>query len=928
MKRLRALLHRWLYGPSDLADLERELQDHFDLDAGDLTETGCNPGEARFLAHRNLGNTARIKEMVYAHTRIGVLDNGSKGLRRSLRSLLRQPAFTAAAILSIALGIGGTTAIFTLIDAITFRSLPVSEPARLYRVGDGDDTIAEGRHGNWGFYSFPLYQRLKAGTPEFEDITAFDWGGNQLSVRRQGAADAARPLLVEYATGTYFSTLGVSPFAGRVFIPDDDRASAPPVAVMSYDAWQGVYGADQSIIGSTLLVQGHPFTVVGIAAPEFFGESVRAYRPDIWIPLQQEPVIAGNGSLLRQSTPSWLVVIGRLRTDGSIVGMAPRLTQILHHWIQYESQYPSEAMADITRDLPKQIIRVVAAGNGIGLGGLSLKEQYGSSLRILLAACGLVLIIASANVANLLLARAVAQRTQTAVRVAIGATRWAIVAEAITESLLLAMAGGLAGLAVAVGLARLLVALAFHGAQFVPITTTPSAAVLMFTAGLSLLTAIAFGAAPAYLATGIDPIEALRGSGRVVGADSSRARTSLLILQAMFSVAVIAGAIMLAQSFANLKKQDLGYPVQGRILVGLNRLPATYTLQKLSSLYRDTEQRLETLPGIHGVGLAAYNPLTSFLSNATVVIEGHALSGTVDSGASWNRVSGSYLQNLGVTTIRGRLFAADDNETTTPVAVVNESFAKRFFADNEDPIGQRFGIDRIENAATFRIVGIVRDAKFARALNRQPAPMFFLPLTQHVDYRSDQGNIRLVEALSHLVEGIILVTDFPPADLEPVLRRTLAQADPNFTITYVRTMRQQIDTLLNQERAVTTLAELFAVVALALAAIGVYGVMAYMVAQQTNEIGIRMALGAHRGTVIRLILSRAFKPIAIGLILGLPLAVAAGKFMAAQLYGVTFWDAFALVTAAGLVIVCVSVATLIPAARAAAISPMSALRTE
>src|SRR5439155_17500288 len=356
--------------------------------------------------------------------------------------------------------------------------------------------------------------------------------GNSLSVRRQGTADAARPLLAEYVTGTYFSTLGVGAFSGRVFAPDDDRPSASPVAVLSHHAWQGVYGADPSVVGSTFVVEGRPFTVIGVSAQRFFGETVRAFPPDIWIPLQEEPMIAGGGSLLQQSTASWLAVIGRLRRDASIAGMDPRLTGILRQWIQYDAGYPSNWMPDIIRDLPKQTVAVVPAGAGIGFGGLSVKEQYGLSLQILLALCGLVLVIACANVANLLLARVVARRAQTAVRLAIGATRRQIVAEALTESVLLAIAGGLAGLPVAFAAARLLVALAFRSARFVPIPTTPSLAVLAFAVGLALVTGIVFGAAPAWFLSRTNPIDALRGASRGTGQHSSRSRTALLIGQA------------------------------------------------------------------------------------------------------------------------------------------------------------------------------------------------------------------------------------------------------------------------------------------------------------------------------------------------------------------------------------------------------------
>ena len=850
-------------------------------------------------------------------------------IRNAARQFRVSRGFAAAAVLTLALGIGGTTAIFTLIDAVMLRPLPVSDPARLYRVGDGDDTIAVGRHGPWGFFSFPLYERLKAGTPEFEDITAFGLS-NQLSVRRQGTADASMPLWAEYVTGTYFYTLGVRAFGGRVFGPDDDRPSAPPVAVLSHQAWQAVYGANPSVVGSTFIVQGHPFTVIGVAAPGFFGESVRAFPPDIWIPLEQEPMIAGGGSLLHQSTPlSWLAVIGRLRRDASIAGMAPRLTEILRHWIQYESGYPNNWMPDIIRELPRQTIRVVPAGAGIGFGGISVKEQYGSSLQILLAICGLVLVIACANVANLLLARAAGRGSQTAVRLAIGATRRQIVVEALAESLMLAVAGGLAGLVVAMGAARLLVAIAFRGAPLVPIAATPSLAVLAFAAGLSLVTGIIFGAAPAWFATRTDPIVALRGSARSTGHHSSRAHTALLIVEATLSVVLVAGATMLARSLANLQNQDLGYRVQGRVMIGLNRLPSTYTPPQLSSLYRDIEQRLAGLPGVRGTGLALSNPLTFYAGGETVLVAGHPPNARNELLASWNRVSADYLQNLGVTLVRGRLFAAADNETAAPVAVVNEAFVKRFFQDNEDPLDQHFGLERPENAGTFRIVGIVRDAKFARSgLNQPPRPTFFIPLAQRVEYKGDQDRMRLVEALSHFIQGIMLVTDLPPGELEPFLRRTLAEADPNLTITYVRTMQEWIDLSLNQEMAVTSLAGLFGIVALVLAAVGIYSVTAYTVAQQKNEIGIRMALGADRSRVIRLVVCRAFKRVAVGLFMGLPLALGAARFMAAQLYGVSFWDPFALTIAAGSLAACAFFAAIIPAGRAAAISPMSALRTK
>jgi predicted permease len=846
------------------------------------------------------------------------------GLRYALRQFWLSRVFTVAAVLTLALGIGGTTAIFTLIHAVMLRSLPVSDPAQLYRIGDGDECCVEGGpQGQWGMFSFPLYERLKAETPEFAEVAAFQAGGARLSVRRQAGEIAARPLRSEYVTGNYFSTLGVGAFGGRVLTAEDDRPSAPPVAVLSHHVWQGTYGGDASLVGSTFAIDGHPFTVVGIAPPGFFGETLRGDPPDVWIPLHQELLIAGDGALLNQSVSAWLRVIGRLRPGASTDGMAPRLTGVLRQWMQFDSGYPPNWMADVTRLLPNQVITVVPAGAGVGV----LKEEYGRSLRILLAVCGLVLLIACANVANLLLARAVARRTQTAVRLAIGATRTQIIMQALVESILLALIGGLAGLLVAMGAAQLLLALAFQSVHFLPIDTRPSLLVLAFAIGLALATGIVFGAAPAWFATRTDPIEALRGSGRSTSDHSSFARKALLIVQATLSVVLVAGAAMLARSLGKLEQQDFGYRVQGRVVVALSRPPATYQLPKLTALYREIQDRLDRLPGVQGSGLALYNPLTDNWGEL-ILVAGHPAPKMSDqAGASWNRVSANYLQNFGVTVLRGRAFSPADNETTAPVAIVNEAFARRFFKSNEDPLDQHFGLDLPENATTFRIVGVARDAKFAGwGLDRPARPMFFVPLAQNVDYKNDL--MKRIELESHFITGIMLVTSLSPGVLEPLVTRALAEADPTLTITSVRTMRQQVDLTFNQERAVASLAGLFGVVALLLAAVGLYGVTAYTVAQRTNEIGIRMALGADRAKVIDLVLRGAFSRVVVGLILGLPLAMGAGRLISAQLYGVSFWDPLALAIAAASLACCAFLAAIIPAGRAASIAPMNALRNE
>ena len=852
------------------------------------------------------------------------MQNLPGNLRYALRQFRLSPVFTAAAVLTLALGIGGTTAIFTLIHAVMLRSLPVSDPGRLYRVGEGDDCCVEGGpQDRWGMVSFPLYERLKTETPEFEEVTAFQAGRWRMGVRRQSVESVARPLRSEYVSGTYFSTLGVRAFGGRVFTPEDDKPSAPPVAVLSHRVWQTTYASDPTVVGSTFVVEGHPVTVIGVAPPGFFGETLESDPPDIWVPLQQEPMMNADGSLLRQPVSAWLRMIGRLRPGASTDGMAPRLTAVLRQWLQTDSGYPPNWMADMVRLLPKQVLNVVPAGAGVAV----MKEEYGRSLQILLSVCGLVLLIACSNVANLLLARGVARRGQTAVRLAVGATPRQIVMQALTESVLLAIGGSIVGLLVAMAAARLLLSLAFHSSHFLPISVMPSFVVLAFAFALALVTGIIFGAAPAWLATRTDPAEALRGSGRGTQDRSGFARKALLVVQATLSVVLVAGATMLARSLNKLEHQDFGYQVQNRVEVDMNRPPATYTQPQLASLYRQLEDHLNRLPGVQGSGMALYNPLTDNWGEL-IMVAGHPPAKlNEESGASWDRVTHNYLQNLGMPILRGRAFTPADNETTAPVAIVNEAFVKRFFKSTEEPLDQHFGLDVPEYAGTFRIVGVVRDAKFAGwGLSRPARPMFYVPLAQNVNYPDPL--MKKIELVSHYVGGILLVTNMPPGTIEAQLTSILAELDPNLTINSVRTMQQQIELSFDQERAVASLAGLFGIVALVLAAIGLYGVTAYTVAQRTNEIGIRMALGADRPKVLGLILSGAFKRVLIGLILGLPLAVGAGRLISAQLYGVSSWDPFALTVAAVALAICSFFAAIIPANRAASISPMNALRIE
>jgi predicted permease len=842
-------------------------------------------------------------------------------IRYALRQFRRSPAFTVTALLTLALGIGGTTGMFSLVHAVMLRSLPVADPASLYRIGEGQECCVEGGlQGNWGLFSYDLYQRFREATPEFDQLAAFQATTGQFSVKRGATDSEAKPLRGEYVTGNYFSLFGVPSFAGRVFTPEDDRPAAPPVAMLSYHAWRQSYGSDPAVIGSTLVVEGHPFTIIGISPPGFFGETLRSNPPDLWLPLHQETLMQGTSSLLRHASTSWLRIIGRLRPGATVAGMPVRLTTMLRRWLPNEAGYPAEFISQIVHALPNQHINVIPAGEGVG----AMKAQYGRSLHILLAVCGLVLLIACANIANLLLARGMARRSHTSVRLALGASRARLIRQCLTESVLLSLLGGLAGLVVAYLGARLMLLLAFRNAHFIPIDPGPSLSVLAFAFGLSLVTGMLFGAAPALFTSHTDPVEALRGVNRSTRDSSSLPQKMLLIAQASLSVVLLAGAGMLTKSLNNLESQDFGFDTNHRLSVMINQPPANYSQERLEALYRDLQDRLSQVPGMERVALAGYSPFTDNWGDG-IVVQGRAKTGfDEDVNASWDRVSAGFFETIGQRVLRGRGITELDTANSRRVAVINQTFAKKFFK-NEDAIGKHFGLELPEYADSYEIVGIVRDAKYTQP-DKPTRPMCFVALTQYIDYK--EPLMQMGETRSHFIKSVVLLTHGDRGKLEPQLRRAFSAADPNLTIVDIRTMRQQVDMNFDQQRAVAQLTGLFGIIALILAAVGLYGVTAYTVERRTNEIGVRMALGADRLNVVRLVLRGAFVQIAFGLALGIPVSIAAGKLLSSQLYEVGSSDPLALSIAVVSLAACAFLATMIPARRAASIDPMQALRTE
>ncbi len=841
----------------------------------------------------------------------------------ALRQMRLSPVFTLTAMLTLALGIGATTAIFSLIDTVMLKSLPVADPASLYRIGDGGDCCVEGStQGNWGMFSYPFYQVMRKNAPEFAQLAAFQAGRWPISVRRGEADRMARPLTEEYVSGNYFSTFGLGAFAGRTLRPADDQASAPPAAMLSYRTWQQQYGSDPSVVGSTFILNGHPFTIVGITPPGFFGETLRSDPPDVWIPLNQEPMLAGSNSILPHFE-AWLRVIGRVKPGASVSAVPARMTTLLRQWLVNDSGMPAEWMGDIKASLPKQQIHVVPGGTGVG----EMKADYADSLHILLAVCSLVLLIACANIANLLLARGASRRTQTSVRLALGASRMRLMRQSLTESVVLSVMGGVAGLAVAYLGVKAIVALAFHGARYVPVDAAPSLAVLAFAFALSLVTGALFGIAPAWLATHADPAEALRGANRSTRDRASWSQKSLVVVQAALSVVLLTGAGLLTRSLTNLQHQDFGYETDHRVTLSLGAPWATYSTAQIDAMYRELEQRLGAIPGVERAVLAHYTPLTDNWGEL-VIRQGHGMPDTNGPvGTSWDHVSAGYLETLGEKIVRGRSLTEDDTNATQKVAVVDEAFVKRFFKPGEDPIGQYFGLDLPRYSSTYEIVGVVHNAKYNDPANTDPPrPMFFAPLAQRIHY--DNPMMQQLDNETHQIEGAVLELHGSMEGLEPQVRRVLSDVDPNLTLLSVQTLEEQVDLSFDQQRVVAQMTGLFGILALILAAVGLYGVTAYGVERRTSEIGVRMALGADRASVIGLVLRGAFLQILIGLGVGIPASIGCAHLIRTQLYQVKGWDPIVLVGSVVTLGVCALIASMIPAQRAASINPVQALRTE
>jgi predicted permease len=848
-------------------------------------------------------------------------------IRYAFRQLRKTPGFTITALLTLALGIGANTAIFTLVHAVMLKSLPVANPSQLYRIGDNDvccvyGGLGQGK-GGWGLVSYGLYKYIQDNTPQFEEIAAMQANQPQVSVRRSGSQSPAETLPNEFVSGNYFSTFGIQPFAGRMFTASDDKPGSSPVAVMSYRAWEQHFGSDPSVVGSTFMVDGNSFTVVGIAPPGFFGDRLRENPPEFYVPLAFEPLLTQGSSLLHIDNQYWLYLIGRMKPGVQPAQVQAQLNTELRQWLNsIVAMLPPHSRDP--KEIDKQIMKLGPGGAGI----TELRETYKSGLFMLIAASALVLLIACANLANLLLARGMARRQQSAVQIALGASRGRLIRSVLTESILLACMGGAAGLVMAYWGTHAILLVAFRGSNFVPIATTPSLAVLGFAFGLSLITGIIFGVAPAWMTSHSDPADALRGANRSTRDTSAMPQKSLVIAQAALSLVLLAMAGLVTQSLRNLEKYSFGFETDGRLMVSLDPMTAGYTVARLPGLYQQFRDRLGQIPGVRSVAYSMYSPQDGDSWNDNIAIEGKPGSENPQEEAGWLRVSPGYFKTIGTKVLRGRIIDDRDTATSQRVAVVDENFVRRYFPDR-DPMGRHFGFNaRGNHSGDFEIIGVVANTRYRSPNdpNYPQNPMFFVPYFQEIQY--EQPLYTRMQVDSEYASTIEISYSGTQAEIAAQARQVLASIDPNLSIIDMRSFGEQVTRRFNQERLIARLTELFSLLALLLASIGLYGVTAYNIARRTSEIGVRMALGADHGDVIAMVLRGAFSQIGIGLIFGIPLAVIAGHLMANKLYGVAGSNPVVLAGAVAALAVCALIAGFVPARRAASIEPVQALRVE
>jgi predicted permease len=923
-RRVRMLVHRRQFD----ADLEEEMQLHLELRQQEHLESGMNADSARAAARRRFGNVTALREKSHIAWGWEWFESLLDDTRYALRRLRKSPSFTITVVLTLALGIGATTSIFTLFYDVLLKSLAVANPGELYRLGK------EARCCYWGGYSqeneyslvsYNLYEHFRDHTQGFAELAAFQASDPLFGVQRSGGTESAQSYPGEFVSGNYFAMFGISAYAGRLLTSTDDQPGAPAVAVMSYRLWQQ-YGSDPSIVGSVFHIDNTPFTVVGITPPTFFGDTLRSDPPDFFLPLNSETLMPqADAGDLNQADQYWLDLIGRIRPGAEAAAIEAQMRVELKQWLL---SHQSEMSANDRAKLPEQTLFLRPGGSGI----TSMRAEYEHWLQILMMVSAFVLLIVCANVANLMFVRGMQRRRETSLSVALGAHTSRLVRQALTESILLSLAGSVTGLVVAFAGTHLILFFAFPSARGVagfPIHASPSMPVLLFAFCVSLVAAVAFGVAPAWMTTRVDPIEALRGVSRSAARTGTLPRKMLVVFQAALSLVLLAASGLLTTAVHRLENQRFGFHQEQRTIVRIDPGLVDYQPNQFTILYDRIRASLSTIPGVAAAAICQYSPLSGNNWASSVWLDGRPAPGPdaakVENMVYWDRVTPGYFSAIGTQIIEGRGISEEDTATSQHVAVINEAFAKKYF-NKENPIGQYFGRPELGSSRNYKIVGVVQDARYLDFDFDKPiVPFFFLAEAQH-DVVAKTGADS--NPGSHHLHDIIVVAR-PGATVSAAeIRQALVSVDPRLPIESIGTLREQVSNQFRQQRLIAKLSSFFGMLSLVLASIGLHGVTSYNVGQRIAEIGVCLALGATPAQVAALVVRRAFALVAVGLAVGFPVALAVGKFLGSQLYGLSPYDPAATFLAIVTLSFSTLVAALIPAVRASRISPSEALRAE
>ena len=887
-QRVRSLFRR----PQVEAELDRELAFHYDQLVRENLEAGMGEREAREAANRALGNAALLAEECRDHRRLTWLDDLVKDFAYALRSMRKAPGYTAVASLSLALAIGANTAIFSLVDVLLLRGLPVDKPHELVEIGRVSS------YGPGGNFPYPIYERIRGQNTVLAGVLTMSSGMIEATIGGPAPEPVGR-----FVSGNFFDLLGVSPAVGRLLSAEDDRVGAEgaTVTAISYALWEREFGGDPGVVGKTLKVRTVTFTIVGVLPRSFHGLTV-GRSDDFFIPMASEPLLRRQ-SWLGNSQFNWLTIVGRLKPGISKESAKVNLDVIFARFLK---DFPS-TLSETDAQLGIRARRLVIESARSGLS--ASRREYSRPVLLLMGAVSLVLVIACANVVNLLLARGMARRREIGLRLAIGASRRRLVRQLLTESAALGLIGGAVGLALATLGIRLIVALVADGDPTISFDIAPDARMFLFTAVISLGSALVAGIVPAIRVSRINVAQDLRTDARMqtgTRAVSLWSRTSIAA-QVALSLVLLAGASLLVTSLQNLRTFDAGFDREHVLLMGLNPAKGGYKGDRVLTYYREVLERVRNTPGVTGAGLSLITPISGGGVDLSFGVEGRPQ----EPGATVyvNQVSDGYFRAMGTRLLLGRDFLSEDRPGSTPVAVINDALARRYFK-NGSPIGQRVtlgGQDGLE------VVGVVANAKYV-SLREEDHPTIYIHALQQ---REQAWGLTLA-----------VRTSGDPTSLALALPREVQAIAGSAPVGQISTFRAQIDRSLVKERVMTRILGAFAALALLLAAVGLYGVLGYAVTRRTNEIGIRLALGAPRGTVLWSVLGESWTLVAIGVMVGVPAALALTRLLSSLLYGVTPWDPWVLGGVIACLFVVASGAAMGPAWRAVRIDPLVALRDE